>query len=165
LAFIAFAVVQPALHAQAVGPPPTIDPACEVTTLPVDFGIIDPTGNVPFHTTGTLSLNCTDGASWNAYADQGQYVQVSSSSWNRSMQSSSLHGSIGGGRTRSTFAYLQYQLYLDAARTMEWTPTSGYAGVGNGLNQDHPIYGTIVAGQQDAPADTYSDIVIITLQY
>lgn len=62
---------------------------------------------------------------------------------------------------------LNYGLYQDAARTRSWGNSTGsdtVAGVGNGSNQNIPVYGYIPGGQT-ARAGNYSDVVAITLSY
>ncbi len=66
---------------------------------------------------------------------------------------------------------LQYNLYLDAARTIIWGDGSGgtqalliHNPQGNNQDLTVPIFGRIPAGQ-DRGIGTYSDTIIVTLNY
>jgi spore coat protein U-like protein len=65
-------------------------------------------------------------------------------------------------------ALLGYRLYQDSPRTLLWGDGTTFggrlAGTGSGANQALNVYGTIPAGQVP-PAGSYSDSVVVTVEY
>ncbi|MFL9880274.1 spore coat U domain-containing protein [Herbaspirillum rhizosphaerae] len=64
-------------------------------------------------------------------------------------------------------ATLSYGLYQDPARSKNWGNASGsetVTNVGNGSQQNLPVYGYIPSGQ-NVKAGSYNDVVGITLSY
>jgi spore coat protein U domain-containing protein, fimbrial subunit CupE1/2/3/6 len=62
---------------------------------------------------------------------------------------------------------VNYSLYRDAARTLNWGQTPGtdtVAGTGNGTNQTITIYGQVPIQSSPAP-NTYSDTVTVTVAF
>jgi spore coat protein U-like protein len=62
---------------------------------------------------------------------------------------------------------LNYELFRDSARTLNWGNTIGtdtVAGTGNGLAQTLTVYGRILGSQLVAPG-AYTDTVTATLTY
>lgn len=62
---------------------------------------------------------------------------------------------------------LRYGLYLDNGRVQPWGYTAGvnvYAGTGLGVTLNIPVYGRIPA-QPTPPSGTYTDTVIVTIDY
>jgi spore coat protein U-like protein len=81
-------------------------------------------------------------------------------------------GSTAGGTiaTRlmtSGAATVQYRMYSDAARTVNWGNTVGtdtVSGTGNGSAQALTVYGRVPVQATPAPA-TYNDTVTVTITY
>lgn len=68
-------------------------------------------------------------------------------------------------RTAGAVAYLNYNLYRDAARTLVWRDTgqTRLSGTGTGGPQQFPVYGQ-VPGAQVVPAGPYVDTVTVTVR-
>ena len=62
--------------------------------------------------------------------------------------------------------YLTYELYSDSTRTTVWSAvnTVGPITVPNKNEQTQNVYGRITAGQ-DVPSGTYTDTVLVTLNF
>lgn len=102
--------------------------------------------------TGTITVLCTFGTSYNVGLDAGSGAGATTSV--RKMTG------LGGDT-------LSYALYRNSGRSSLWGSAVGtdtVAGTANGLLQSLTVYGRIPSGQ--APkADIYSDTVTITLTY
>jgi spore coat protein U-like protein len=62
---------------------------------------------------------------------------------------------------------LNYALYSDSARTLNWGETDGTDTVdstGTGANQSFTVYGR-VAASQNVPQGSYSDTITITVNF
>src|SRR3569833_394519 len=110
--------------------------ACTDAGLPLAFGLYTGTQT---NGVGTVTVTCHGNPSWKLSTDQG----------------------LGAGATTTTRkmtgpagAALNYQLFQDAARTINWGNNSGVdtvSGTGNGLPQPQTVYGQVAAGQYVAP--------------
>lgn len=121
---------------------PAAHAACTVTWAPLNFGtyvgaqldgVNNGTVNCAFLQQFTIALNAGTGAG----------------------ATETLRRMTGPGG-----ATLNYQLFLDAARTTNWGNTTGneYTGVGTGFNQNVTVYSQIPAGQNVVPG-TYTDTI------
>lgn len=60
--------------------------------------------------------------------------------------------------------HVNYNLYTDPAHMTIWDDINGLAKVGNGTQQNTPVYGLLPA--QNTPAkDTYTDIITVTVSW
>jgi spore coat protein U-like protein len=141
----AVAVLLGAVHAEAA--------TCSVSTTPVAFGTYDVFSVAPNDTTGSVSLTCNGAHNIVITLSTG-----SSSSFNpRTM-------------TKPSSETLNYNLYLDAARTSVWgdgnSSTSTYTNANppNNIALSVTIYGRIPAGQ-DVTAGAYADSVTVTINF
>jgi spore coat protein U-like protein len=139
---------------------------CSVTALSINFGVYDPTLNLPDDSTGSVTVTCTyvppDTARVN-YVVSIANGQNSASAMTRQMGS--------GGEAR-----LAYNVYDDPGRTRIWGNGFGGTvvatgkmalgpGVGNSTRtMTHTIYARI-PGLQDAVPGTYLDSLVVTLTY
>ena len=122
---------------------------CDVSTTGIAFGNYDPTANTD--QTGTITIQCTKGTSATISLDEGALPA------GRQMT-----GGVVGD-------LLTYELYSDAGRTTVW----GLGNSGSTVNylaadsspQNLTVYGRIPLGQVNASVDTYSDIVVINVQF
>jgi spore coat protein U-like protein len=122
-------------------------PSCHsisVTTLA--FGNYDVYATTPLDTAGTILYSCPPPA----------LPTVSISAGNGGSYSPRLMQLTGGTET------LQYNVYVDAARTTVWgaTPIS----VAQGNVQTVPFYGRIFA-QQDVSVGSYTDTLVVTFNF
>jgi len=132
-----------------------VDPACTVTTTPVNFGTIDPSQNVAFQATGAIHVTCTSGTGWSATANDGVNPLLAGGGFIRSME----------GHTAAIPAHLKYSLFTDAALTKEWRGATAFSGLGTGSQQDVPVYGLVPSNQTAIPPDSYEDTVVVDLEY
>jgi spore coat protein U-like protein len=131
----------------------TVTTACSIVTLPLAFGNYDPTSATDLNGSTTATLTCTPGTAYKIGMDAGQGSGATVTT--RKMTS--------GSNT------LNYKLYRDSARTLNWgnTPgtdtldgTSSLLTTVNTIN----IYGTIPKSQA-AGAGAYTDTVTVTVTY
>lgn len=65
-------------------------------------------------------------------------------------------------------AAITYQLFQDAGRTTIWGNTPGtdtVSGTGNGMSQNHIVYGRVPGGQAGPPPGAYTDVITATVTY
>ena len=128
-----------------------IQNACNVTTTApttLDFGTQGPlVANID--QTSTITVICTTGAGYNVGINGGSSGSVTA----RTM----LNGATP----------VNYSLFRDSARTLNWGNTVGtdtLAGTGNGTSQALTVYGR-VPPQTTPAAATYNDTVTVTVTY
>jgi spore coat protein U-like protein len=143
----AFAVVFCLLG--AAGP---IHAACTVSvTAGISFGTYDVFAPAPLDTTGYISYKCTGHASVQISLTRGQSTTYAA-------------------RTlRYGADLLQYNLFIDPARTLVWGDgtegTGMFTDSGSGLKRDNlPIYARMRAGQ-DARPGAYIDSVTVVIDF
>lgn len=132
----------------------TVKPTCRVSTTPINFGDIDVTSGLAIDATGTLSVTCTNGTAWEAFADPG--TAPSATYTNRGMTKANVNGA------------LKYNLYSDAGRSVVWgdmTSAFSIPGSGTGSVQNTTIYARISANQTTFPAGLYQDTVVVSVDY
>jgi spore coat protein U-like protein len=130
----------------------TITATCQVNASTLAFGAYNPVLNANLDVTGTVSVSCTNATPYNIGLGVG--AGTGATITNRKMTS--------GANT------LTYQVFRDAARTLNWGQTVGtdtVAGTGNGVAQAITAYGRIPAGQTTAAVGAYTDTVVITITY
>jgi len=139
----------------------TITASCNINTATLDFGSNSGTtlvaSNIDAST--TVSVTCTSGS---PYAI-GMGLGSNASGSQRRMAS--------GGN------FLNYDLYVDAARTNAWTTTvpptnatcttanSCFLGTGSGSAQSVNIYGRVPSTGSAPPSGAYTDTVLMTIVY
>lgn len=74
----------------------------------------------------------------------------------------------GSRRMKNGTSYIAYNVYKDLTMLLSWgnIGSGGEAtGVGTGLNQALTVYARIPAGQNPVPSGTYTDVVVVTLNF
>ena len=77
---------------------------------------------------------------------------------------------VGARKMKAGSATIGYQLYQDAGRSLVWGDTLTGAGAnvksdtGNGMAQAHTVFGRVPA-QTTPAAGTYTDTVVVTIEY
>jgi spore coat protein U-like protein len=107
--------------------------------------------NSPVNTTGALSVQCTNTTPYNVGLDPGGAAGATVTT--RQMS--------GGGAT------VNYALYRDSSRTLNWGETVGtdtLAGTGNGAAQSLTVYAQVPSQTTPAPR-AYTDTVNVTVTY
>jgi spore coat protein U-like protein len=126
----------------------TVQATCLITTTPMSFGTY--TGVVA-NATATLTLTCTSTTPYDVALDPGTATGAT----------------VTTRQMTGTSTSLNYALFSDSARTVNWGQTVGtdtVHGVGNGSNQPLTVYGQIAANQYVAPGN-YSDTITATINY
>jgi spore coat protein U-like protein len=123
--------------------------SCTVAATALNFGAY--TGTL-INSTSTVTVNCTSGGTYDVGLDAG--TATGATVTNRSM--------TGPGG-----ALLGYNLFQDAALTLNWGNTVGtdtLAGTATGSAQLLTVYGQL-PGNQTAQAGSYSDTITVTITY
>lgn len=126
----------------------TVQATCLISTTPVSFGTY--TGVVA-NSTATLTLTCTSTTPYDVALHPGAATGAKVTTRQMTGNSTSLN----------------YALFSDSARTVNWGQTVGtdtVHGVGNASNQTLTVYGQIAANQYVALGD-YTDTITATINY
>jgi spore coat protein U domain-containing protein, fimbrial subunit CupE1/2/3/6 len=130
-------------------------PACaQVTAVPVAFGAYDERVATPVNGTGQVRVQCDAGVNYQVSLDPGAH--------SGGTFSPRVMGDAGGQYK------LQYNLYLDGARTIIWGDGTGLTqvvtGVAQGAQDILQVYGRIFA-LQPVGVGLYADTVTVTVDY
>ncbi len=131
---------------------------CSISTAPVAFGSYDPVtanASTALNGTGTVSVNCTSGASTTITLGQGSNANTGSTD------------AAPARRMKDAGTdYLSYSLYSDSGRTTVWgnTAGTGLASTGTGTLTALTVYGAVAAGQ-NVPTGSYTDTVVATVTF
>lgn len=129
----------------------TIQNACDVSTVApttLDFGTQGPL-TAAVYNTSTITVTCTNGASYNVGLDGGGAANV--------------NGRVMKNGTNT----VSYQLYSDSGHNTVWGNTIGtdtVTSTGTGTQQTFTVYGEVPA-QTTPPAGAYTDTVAVTVTY
>lgn len=128
-----------------------VTPSCEVDPASLDFGSLPHHVTSPVDATTRLYVRCTKDTSFSISLGYGRSSGVTDPE-HRKMQSS--------------LGRLDYGLYQDRNRTVPWgkQPGSRMSSTGIGNTQTFTVYGRVHPGQS-LPAGTYSDTVVVTVNY
>ncbi len=130
----------------------SVSDACSTSATDLAFGSYEPLSSSANDSTNTITVRCTLGTSYQIGLNQGTY---GSSVTARKMQ-----------RTSET-ELLNYALYRDVARTLNWgetLDTDTVSAVGTGVSVNHTVYGRIAA-EQNVPTGSYTDLITVTVTY
>ena len=123
---------------------------CVVAATPLVFGTLDLIGSAPNDSTSTVTVTCTPGTAYNVGLDNGANFLVT-----RRMKS-------------ATAAYIPYALYSDTTRATPWGDiigTSTVAGTAAVIPTILTVYGRVPGGTTPVVANTYVDLVTVTITY
>jgi spore coat protein U-like protein len=126
----------------------TVQATCNITATNLSFGTYTGTQT---DATSTITVTCTNTSAWNLGLNAGTCPGATVTT--RCM----LNGA----------AHLNYALFRDAARTLNWGQTAGtdtLAGTGTGNAQASTVYGRIPGGQLPAPG-AYTDTITATVTF
>lgn len=127
--------------------------SCLVTASDLDFGAYDGLTGTPTRGQSSIALQCSPEMGVEVSLDAGTTAGATTST--RQLTS------------RSGADRLDYGLYQDAGRTLNWGDTSGVDTLEvltTGASQTVPVYGEIRAGQR-TPAGTYGDVITVRVQF
>lgn len=120
--------------------------ACSISASNMNFGGITTGTTSMTDATSSLTVNCPNGTPYTIGLSNGaNYSSTRRMAWGAS--------------------HIAYQLYLDNARTSEWTTSSTLTGAGNGADQTFTVFGRIQAGQAISYTGSYSDTIVATITY
>lgn len=130
----------------------SVTATCTVGTSAIDFLAVDPFATTDLTATGAVKVTCTNGTAYSIGLDKGANgADVS----NRQMANGT--------------AMMNYALYTDDAHANNWGNTDGtdtLTGLtGSGTEQSNPVYGVVPKGQNALKAGSYSDTVVVTVNY
>ena len=130
--------------------------SCTVAATPMSFGAPTAIGGSNIDTTSTISLVCTNGASYDVALDQG----LNAASGQRYMSNGA-----------ATPVKIPYNIYSDTGRSVAWGATSGtggntvsgVAGVSGAVSLT--AYGRIPSTAVSVGAGSYTDTVTVTVTF
>ena len=99
---------------------------------------------------GGVTVLCTDNTPYSIGLNNGQNFSTS-----RRM-------------TDGSGDYISYNVYQDSGYSVAWGDIgsgSELTGTGNGANQASTVYAQIPSGQSPVPAGSYSDVIVVTLNF
>ncbi|MCX7071374.1 MAG: spore coat U domain-containing protein [Gammaproteobacteria bacterium] len=127
--------------------------SCTASSTGVAFGSYNPIAATPTYAGGNVAVTCS-----------GLGLLVSYTV----LLSGGGSGNVASRRMNAGARLLPYNVYTSAAYTTVWDNVTGVSGgflIGLGSTTfNHPVYGRILA-QQPAPAGSYSDSLVITVNY
>lgn len=129
---------------------------CLIAASQLDFGDYQPkvaNATSPLNGQSEITVTCTNSGTWVVGLDQGQFPGAT-------VSTRQLTGPGGSS--------LQYALFSDAARTINFGNTVGVdtvSGTGTGGPQIVTVYGQIAAGQTTAVAGGYTDTITATITF
>lgn len=132
---------------------------CDIWVAGVAFGNYDSIGNQDRDTVGTISVTCSGNI-----GETASYT-IRLSAGNGSYSSRTMNGGVSS---------IVYNLYKDIARTQVWGDgTSGTFLVTDShvldstlpVTRHYTVYGRIPSGQHQSVAGSYSDNLLVTLEY
>lgn len=129
----------------------TATKACNISATSLNFGNYDPTAATPLDSTSTITILCTTGTAYNIGLNAG-----------------SAPGATVTTRKMTNGANsLNYALYQDSSRTINWGNTVGtdtVGGTAGGTAANLSVYGQVPA-LQNVPVGAYTDTVTATITY
>lgn len=125
----------------------TVAANCLISTTNLAFGNYVGT---QLNASATVAVNCTNTTSYNVGLNAGTATGAT----------------VTTRKMKFGTALLNYALFSNSGRTINWGSTSaqGVAGTGSGSNQQIIVYGRVAAGQYVVPG-AYSDAIIATVTY
>jgi len=131
----------------------TVSKNCTITTAPVNFGAYDPiaaNATAPLDGIGTITVTCTKGTAARVDLNAGSNAQ-------------------GAARrmTQGAAAYLNYELYSDAAHSIVWGEATNGMELPAAPNRNPRTFNAYgrVAAAQDATVGNYTDTVVATVNF
>jgi len=125
----------------------SVNSVCSVGTSTLSFGTYDPSSGTDLDAQGIVSITCTLGTSYTVALDLGAQPNGSV----RRM----IHGTY----------YLNYEIYKDSGRLTIWNSSNTVSGTGTGSADSIPAYGRVPKQQPSIGSGSYSDTVLITVNY
>ena len=125
--------------------------SCSVKAQPLNFGTLTDFSQALSGSSAT-KVNCTPGAPYTVFVDYGQNAGAGSQRKLKMTDAS------------NNSYFIDYKVFTASGGAVEWTPSVGVSGTGNGSDQDMTLWGS-VPSQASKPAGSYSDQLVVTLNY
>lgn len=121
---------------------------CTVTALPVIFGAYNPISSQNVDATGSVTLACVPASAYTVSLSAGS-------------------GTYSARRMGSGAHAINYNLYIDASRTVVWGDGTGSTATvtGNAASATHSVYGRIPGSQSAAGVGAYGDTITVTVSF
>jgi len=121
---------------------------CTVTALPVVFGAYNPLSSQNVDAAGSVTIACVPASAY--------VVSLSTGG-----------GTYSVRRMASGSHAINYNLYLDAARSVVWGDGSGSTSKvsDSAASATYPVYGRIPGSQSAAGVGAYSDTITVTVSF
>lgn len=124
--------------------------ACSISATDLDFGDYNPVVGNAVDASSTVSVTCTNGAGYSIGLSGGGSGNAADRAMDHAVES----------------ATLDYGLFRDALRTQNWGDVADTVdGTGTGANQDHAVYGRVLASQSTALMGSYADTITATVTF
>ena len=157
LAAVAAVASAPALAATATNTMPVsvnVINSCTIAATPMSFGAPTAIGGANIDSTSTISLVCTNGATYDVALDQG----LNAASGQRFMSNGA-----------ATPVKVPYGIFTDSARSAAWGSTSGTNTVAGSAGTSGAVvltaYGRIPSSATSVGAGAYVDTVTVTVTF
>jgi len=142
--------------------------ASAATNVSTTFGVTATVQSTCLITATTMSFGTYNGAAANA-SSTVSVTCSNSTTYNVSLNPGSASGATVANRKMSgpSSSLLNYNLFSDSARTLNWGQTVGtdtVTGTGSGSSQSLTVYGQLPASQYVAPG-AYADTITATVTY
>jgi spore coat protein U-like protein len=129
----------------------TVTPSCSIAVSPMAFGSISSLANA-VDQTAALDVTCTNMTSYSIKLGLGLGAGVTDPA----------------GRKMTLNAHtITYGLYQNAARTAPWgnAASDDLDSTGTGSTQSYIVYGRILGSQPTPPSGTYTDTIVVLVEY
>ncbi len=119
---------------------------CSISASNMTFSSITTGTTSNTDASSALTVNCSQGTPYTISLGNGaNYSNVRRMAWGAS--------------------HVEYNLYQDSSRSLEWGGTSTKTGTGSGSDQTLSVFGRIPSGQNITNTGNYGDTVIATITY
>ena len=132
----------------------SIGNACVLTTDELNFSTYDPNASTDHTVSTKIKTTCTNGTTGTIKIGVGLNGTGENTAPTRRM----LHTTVSD-------KYLNYDVYTDEARNVQWNHTDDKALSGTGSETFVTVYGEIPKGQTTAIAGDYKDTLVVTINY
>jgi spore coat protein U-like protein len=137
----------------------SIGTACTITTTALAFNAYDAVGanaSTDLDAEGVVTSTCSIGSSGNIKMGQGLNPGDDSS------DAIPLRRMVAGSDATS---FLNYSVFSDIGMTAVWENATGVAYTGSGISQDLVVYGSVPAAQTGAVVGSYTDTLVVAINY